>query len=114
MNEVLHYYDCIVSVVLTNLIEKDKICLGNFNFKDKSHLCIFEIAKIAHDVYHLDIEVDLGLFNYWKFIIEQKCRKIVRRNHNSNINCEMLVKKIEEVNQNPEILAKIYDTYYKK
>lgn len=107
------FYDSMVAVLLTNLIPYNNvISLGNFDPKNENHLCIFCVACIKRDLYHCKLAICLNWFDMLIFKFKHKCWKTVQRTRTPVIDCKELIKKIEEANNYPEILCKIYREYY--
>lgn len=112
----LHYYDGLISLLVSNLkisAENNTISLGQFDPKNDSHLCIFQAAKIARDLFGLRVTVDLGFFSYLVFTRKFHCRKGVRRGKGIPVvNCPALVREVENANE-VGILTDIYHQYYR-
>lgn len=113
----LHYYDQIVSILVTKMRYSDEnniVSLGNFNAKNENHLCIFYAAKIVHDIFGKTITIDLNPIQFLLFKWKHRLKQGIRRHKGSvMIDCPTLVQAIDKANT-PNILAEIYQTYYKR
>lgn len=112
------FYDSLISIIITNLqaTAKDKtISLGHFDFKNKNHLCIYQAARIAHDILGYTVTVDMPLLSFWYFKKKYYCKKTIQRKKDvMTIDCPELIKNIERANNASNILAKIYEAYYEQ
>lgn len=112
------YFDKVINVALINLYtlskEKQKIVLKNFNYKNESHRAIFEIAKIARDVFGFDIEFKGSIWHYLLTKIALKTKIISRTKEKNGIDVSNFIHHIEEANEDPTLFKEIYDFYYKK
>ena len=76
MNDRYNKYDKIVQDTLVNIYstakESGKIVLTNFNPDIDTNKCVFEVAKIAKNLWNFELQVDLPLIKYLKLKLKTK------------------------------------------
>lgn len=114
-------YDKILAATILNCLgEADKqvgLCLENFNPKDKSHLFFFEAALLAQSNCGLDIKLQMGLIDFYKFKWFYKRKRkgwnVKRYREGKLTNIPKILKfEAESFNVEMPIFETIFNTYY--
>lgn len=115
------FLDRVIHVTLSNLYTlRDKnsntIYLTNFSFKNKAHLAVLEIARIAHNALELSVKIELGWFKYFIYNLKYHYRKFCgrARDTTNGIDVSKIISDIEEANNTENLFETIYNAYYGK
>lgn len=114
-------YDNVIKVAIVNLytLSKDtnKLNLRNLNFKNNAHLCILNIARIAHTLFGIEIYIDTKWYKFFYYKIKYKlnwCKRAKTYFNIYNVDINKFISDIEDVNNFKNIFSEIYLEYYKK
>ena len=110
--------DTIMHVALTNFFSESKqslkISLARFDPKEEGHLALFHIARIAHDLFNVSIELEMSRWDFFRFKRKYKCGSYTSRATIGEIDCYKFIHHIEEANKMPGAFEDIYLAYYYK
>lgn len=119
--EKLHFYDGVIGLLTSQMWKEGKenstISLCEFDRKNENHLCILHIALIANYFSHFPIEINTTLLDYiWLKLHKQYHNiKYLKKNiYFNTINCNDFTKNVDISSGNKNLLAEIYNTYYKE
>ena len=116
--DTLHNYDKIIGHILTKALEAHRadgyFHITNFDIKNKNHLTILHVCIIAHELTRASIDISTKWLTYLRLKIKKRyrCIKLNNAKNSSVIDCAEVAKLISVQEQNDNILADIYQTYY--
>lgn len=112
--------DTIIDVGIKDLFILSKedciIRLNNFSFKNKGHMAVMSIAKIARDIFGFKVEVEAKFFTYWIYNLKYGYKNYCKRAKvlGKGINVSKFIEEIENRNAFPNIFKEIYEKYYER
>lgn len=114
--------DQICTIAIYNLytIGKDKktIYLKGFDYKNKAHKCILNLALSARSMYGFDIKLDMKLIPFlivkysWKIALVKRMDKWEVAA--AKVTVDEFINHIESCNEMPGVFEEIQTTYYEK
>lgn len=113
------FKDKAINVAIINMYSKrtedNVIRFTNFSFRNKSHLAILNIAKIAHDILNLKVELVVNPIIYSiykkKYKLDEFCS---RAKEKDGISINSFITYIEVANNTSHLFEDIYKSYYKR
>jgi hypothetical protein len=98
-------------------INNDTIRLTNFSFRSKSHLAILNIARIAHNIFNLKIEISTTPLKFFWYNLKYKFKSYcARTNETEGIDTEEFMYDMQNTKSGAKLLLfyTIYEEYYER
>lgn len=116
------YMDQIINITLHALYSKginnnNTIRLTNFSFSAKDNLAILNIARIAHNIFGMNVEISTTPFKFFWYNLKYKFKSYcTRTDETEGIDTQKFICDMQNTDQGHHILLfhSIYQAYYER